>query len=255
MKKHLKLFFVFWAGVLAANQIFIFNGCFTVYCIAAALPHTGIIAFFLTLIIIREEKKETANDVKEPPKKIRKSTTVYNDDPLKKKGDQYEKLIGLKFEQKGNIVIYNGFIQGYNDEGVDVIAVSQKYKSINFIQCKNWTRKSIELVDIIKIYEKLNRFDFGGCLEKIKDSTIYNYLQLQGIDTNILTNHLNQIRRDYGCYTIRKTLYISSEKVVNLEVGGYLTMIKQKIFRYKDMKIVLVEAIDTTEKTNLGAMG
>jgi hypothetical protein len=243
MKKHLKLFFVFWAGVLAANQIFIFNGCFTVYCIAAALPHTGIIAFFLTLIIIREEKKETEKDVKEPPKKIRKYSTVDNDDPLKKKGDQYEKLIGLKFEEKGNIVIYNGFIQGYNDGGVDVIAVSQKHKSINFIQCKNWTRKSIELIDIIKIYEKLNKFDFGGCLEKIKDSTIYQHLQLHNIDSDLLTNRMYQIRNNYDIYTIRKTLYLSSEKVVNLEVGRYLTMIKKNIFRYKDMKIVLVEGV------------
>jgi hypothetical protein len=242
MKKHLKLFFVFWVGVLAANQIFIFNGCFTVYCITAALPHTGIIAFFLTLLIIKEEKKDAEKDVKE---KVRKSTTVKNDDPLKKRGDQYEKHIGLKFEEKGNIVIYNGFIQGYNDEGVDIISVSQKYKSINFIQCKNWTRKSMELIDIIKIYEKLNRFDFGGCIGKIKYSTIYQYLQLQDIDKNILTNHLDQIHRDYSGYTIRKTLYISSEKIVNLEVGKYLTMIQKNIFRYKDMKIVLVALLET----------
>lgn len=239
---------MFWAGVLAANQIFIFNGCFTVYCIAAALPHTGIIAFFLTLIIIREEKKEIENDVKKPPKIIRKATTtVDNDDPLKKRGDLYEKLIGLKFEEKGNIVIYNGFIQGYNDEGVDVIAVSQKHKSINFIQCKNWTRKSIELIDIIKIYEKLNRFDFSDCLEKIKDSTISQHLQLHNIDSDLLTTRMDQIRNNYDIYTIRKTLYLSSEKVVNLEVGKYLTMIKQNIFRYKDMKIVLVAVLDTAE--------
>jgi hypothetical protein len=251
MKEHLKFFLVLWTCLLIANQIFLFNGCFSLYCIIAALPHTGIIAFILALFIIRKEKAPQNNRENLPPTKTtvalkREPPSIEMEDPLKKKGDKYEKFIGLNFEKQGDIVIYNGFIQGYEDEGVDIIAVSSSLKSINFIQCKNWTRKSMNLIDIIKIYEKLNKFDFGGCIGKIKDPTIYQYLQLQDIDKNILINHLDQIRRYYRGYTIRKTLYISSEKVINLEVGKYLTMVKKNIFRYKDMKIVLVEVLKTT---------
>ena len=38
---------------------------------------------------------------------------------------------------------------------------------------------------------------------------------------------------------IRKTLYISSDKVVDLEIGKHLTMIQPNIFWYQDMKIVV----------------
>ncbi|MBU0626815.1 restriction endonuclease [Patescibacteria group bacterium] len=242
MKKHLKLFFSLWAGLLVVNQIFIFNGCFTPYCIVAALPHTGIIAFFLARLLIREEK-DTEKTEKKQPETRKKFNPIENDDPLKKKGDQYEKLIGDKFEKKGDIVIYNGFIQEYKDEGVDLIAVSPNDKNINFIQCKNWTRKSMELSDIKEIYEKLDKFDFGCCIEKIKNSIIFDHMQLNDIDKSFFTNQLSQIRNNHGIYTIRKTLYISSEKVVNLEVGEYLKMMKKNIFRYKDMKIVLVRMV------------
>jgi len=192
---------------------------------------------------IRKEQKDTEKIRKDKPA-TRKFTNIENDDPLKKKGDRYEKIIGVKFEEKGNIVIYNGFIQGYKDEGVDIIAISPNDASINFIQCKNWTRKSMELSDIKDIYEKLNKFNFGCCIGKIEDSTIYEHLQIPGIGKDFLINKLGEIRKSHGAYTIRKTLYISSEKVVNIEVGRYLRMMKSNIFRYNDMKIVLVEELN-----------
>ena len=240
MKKQLKFFFSVWGGVLVVNQIFIFNGCFTPYCLIAALPHTGIITFFLTWLIIKEGK-DTKKACNEGPQTRNEFPAVENVDLLKKKGDQYEKFIGGKIEEKGDIVIYNGLIQGYKDEGVDIIAISPNGKSINYIQCKNWTSKPLELSDIKEIYEKLNKFDFGSCIRKLKESTIYENLQIQGIGKGYLTNKIGKIRKEYSIYTIRKTLYISSEKVVNLEVGRYLRMIKPNIFCYEDMKIVVVE--------------
>jgi len=261
MKKYLKLFFTVWAVLLIANQIFIFNGCFTVYCVLAALPHTGIISFFLARYLIKKEKdSQKGNEDRQkiktdnshttystpklgPNTKVAKNYIEKNNDPLKKKGDQYEKLIGVNFEEKGNIVIYNGFIQGYEDEGVDIIAVSPIIKSINLIQCKNWTRKSMGPNHIIDIYEKLNKFDFGCCMAKIEDSTILGHLQFNDVDKDLLIKQLGEVRTNYDGYIVRKTLYISSEKVVNLEVGKYLKMMKKNIFRYKDMKIVLVEGL------------
>jgi len=238
MKKYIKTFFSLWGGLLVANQIFIFHGCFTFYCIAAALPHTGAIAFFITWLLTKEDKDTEKTSLNRHGTR-RRYTAVFNDDPLRKKGDQYEKFIGEKFEEKGNIVIYNGFIQGYEDEGVDIISISLNDKSINLIQCKNWTRKSIELYDIKEIYRKLCKFKFSYCIGKIADSTIYEHLQTHSIGKESFTKEMSKIRKNYNNYHIRKTLYISSEKVVNLEVGRFLKMIKNNIFRYEDMKIVL----------------
>ena len=42
-------------------------------------------------------------------------------------------------------------------------------------------------------------------------------------------------------YKIRKTLYVSSDKVMDLNIGEFLTMINPNIFKYLDMKIVIQE--------------
>lgn len=57
IKSNLQTFFVIWLVVLILNQGFIFGACFALYCIMAALPHTGIIAAVLTIYSIREESK------------------------------------------------------------------------------------------------------------------------------------------------------------------------------------------------------
>jgi hypothetical protein len=40
---------------------------------------------------------------------------------------------------------------------------------------------------------------------------------------------------------IRKTLYIATDHVIDLDVGQHLTMIKPNIFSYKDMKIAITK--------------
>lgn len=41
-------FVVIWVVIVLINQIFIFGACFAPYCLAAALPHTGIISALIT---------------------------------------------------------------------------------------------------------------------------------------------------------------------------------------------------------------
>jgi hypothetical protein len=45
---------------------------------------------------------------------------------------------------------------------------------------------------------------------------------------------------DKSDFRVRKTLYMSSDKVMNLKVGSQLTLIKPNIFRFKELKIVIV---------------
>ena len=260
IKENIKSFFTVWGVLIVLNQLFIFGGCFAPYCIIAALPHTGIIAFFITLYITKEERKEkerkTFEDKKrkrrrvpEPAKhrvetleKTKKAEDKVKEspqkeiDPLKEKGDRYEKFIGKRFEEKGELVIYNGFIHGYKDEGVDIISISLKSKSINLIQCKNWTKKPMMMDDIKNIYEKLDSYNIGHIT---RDSNlISNYLQIKksSDDIRLILQDIDRYN-----YTVRKTLYVGSDKVMDLNIGKHIKLIQTNIFRYRDMKIVIKE--------------
>lgn len=69
IKENLQQFFIIWGFVLVLNQIFIFGACFAPYCLIAALPHTGVIAFFLTLYSLKSE--DVSESTKEYEKKHR----------------------------------------------------------------------------------------------------------------------------------------------------------------------------------------
>jgi hypothetical protein len=153
-------------------------------------------------------------------------------DPLKAKGDSYEKYIGKEFEKKGDFVIYYGFIKGYEDRGVDIIVISEKNKTVNLVQCKNWERRVFSVEDIEKVYSKLKNYqpDF-----RILEPDDINYYLDNPRDRKTIFTIL-----EYGIsYKFRKTLYIASDKVIDLKIGEYLTMMTPNIFKYKDLKIVV----------------
>ena len=57
--KNFQTFLVIWAGVIIANQLFIFGGCFAPYCLLAALPHTSVIAAVITYFTNETEAGNT----------------------------------------------------------------------------------------------------------------------------------------------------------------------------------------------------
>lgn len=263
MNKDSQIFFIIWGVFIILNQMIFFGGCFSPHCIISSLPHTGFASLFFTLYVkgyrdegrrkgnknnknseesldkrrVETKVKEEENRRKEPPKRDKPTENINvkkEIDPLKEKGDRYERFIGKKFEEKGELVIYNGFINGYKDKGVDIISISLESKSINLIQCKNWTKKPMTLDDVIDIYEKLDNYSLRDIP---KDTTkILKYLQISQSK-----NHINSILSsiDKNDFTIRKTLYAGSDKVMDLDIGKFLKMIQANIFRYKDMKIVI----------------
>jgi|SaaInlV_200m_DNA_4_1039719.scaffolds.fasta_scaffold11599_1 hypothetical protein len=199
----------------------------------------------LNEIGIEAEKSQT-DEKNHPPDKAKKTTSpdysflqqeadneaMRQTEPLKARGDGYELLIGRQFEQKGDLVIYNGFIRGYNDQGVDLIVISKRNRSVNLVQCKNWLRYEITVERVAEIYEKLCHYTpdyFTIPYEQIR-----YYSALPKTESEI--NEQVELSRDY---TIRKSLYISSDRVVNLELGEHLTMTGENIFRYQDMKMVV----------------
>ena len=156
-----------------------------------------------------------------------------------KKGDDYEKYIGQKFEEKGEIVIYNGFIRGYEDRGIDIVVLSKQHKTINLVQCKNWTRKPMTLNDVKNIYQKLNVHYNDLDLYYLPTSEIYNHIQQTNLNFLEFDDTLHDLRTNIDTYKIRKTLYIASENVIDLEIGRHLIMIQKNIYRYGEMKIVI----------------
>lgn len=261
MSNKIKTFLWIWFFVLLANQIFVFQGCFAPYCILAALPHTGVIAFLLNLFFGHKVPENIFNDLEwaaeqaskhiaaqkegrivnqNELKSARKQNSARRKPPqnhLKKKGDKYERFVGQQLEDKGELVIYNGFIQDYEDGGVDVASISSEHKTINLIQCKNWENRTLTMHDIQNIYNKLqiHSFDFLNLSsQQIQEQ------QKKKFDIHKLKGIIENAKKNLKLYTIRKTLYISSDKVVNLEIGEHLTMVNPNIFRYEDMKIVIV---------------
>jgi len=241
-----KSFFITWGILLILNQIILFHGCFAIYCLLAGLPHTGIIAFLLVKFGKKpstpseselrqdpffEKLREHKRQAPAPKRKVKKSVPK-STDPLKQKGDQYERYIGQQFAAKGDLVIYNGFIKGYEDQGVDIISISPETKGINLVQCKNWMKMRMTLEHMSDIYSKLDQYDFD-CFQ-LAGYEIEEYSQYPDIDVT-----LRKAKKDLAQFTVRKTLYIASDKVVDLEVGPYLTMMADTIFKYKDMKIVM----------------
>ena len=240
IKANAKFFFITWGIVLLINQIFIFGGCLAPYCIVAALPHTGVVSAVIVYLYFQEEKKEKTI---QQERSYESQYTSNNDkvDPLKEIGDAYEKEIGKEFESKGDFVIYNGLISGVADGGVDLIVISPDSQSINLVQCKNWHKMKMEHHHISSVYDKLTnyssniKYSIGYIVVK------YSYVALQKhLHYKKECDEIANILKASSNYTnIRKTLYIATDKVVDLDVGQHLTMIKPNIFRYKDMKIVI----------------
>ena len=103
-----------------------------------------------------EETKTAISYIPEKPKK--KELTL--DEMRKKKGDRYEYQISEAFRQLEKygykVKVYpKGYYEGFEDEGIDIIASVEKggKKSIFSIQCKNWDGFDEEITE-----EYLKRF-------------------------------------------------------------------------------------------------
>ena len=57
IKENLYAFFTIWGVILVLNQVILFGGCFNPICLIAALPHTGVISFVISIFVIADEEK------------------------------------------------------------------------------------------------------------------------------------------------------------------------------------------------------
>lgn len=240
----IKYFFLIWFVVLFANQVFIFEGCFYTYCIFAALLHTGIISLIITWIIVYFKFLQKSNNIGIKPPVYQKTYGLasrqstpkvrnrYSDNYLKSKGDKYERYIGRKLEEKGELVIYHGLMLDYDDKGVDIISISKLDRRVNLVQCKNWTNKTMYPDEFENIYTKLSNYQLS--YRNLDIDLILEHLTIK-IDIKLIESLIDD---SFVKYETTKTLYVATDRVVDLAIGEYMYMVKSNIFRYKDMKVV-----------------
>lgn len=166
------------------------------------------------------EKQETANKLNQ------------EEDVLKSRGDGYELHIGRMFERKGDLVIYNGLLRGYSDQGVDIIVISKKDQAINLVQCKHWKRYEFTEAHLSNIYDKLSYYERD--FDALPIEAIRHYLAIHFTDDAI-----SELIQESQHYIQRKTLYLASDKVMTVGALSELTPVKENIYRYQDMKVVV----------------
>ena len=184
-----------------------------------------------------------------------------NSDSLKAKGDRYESAVGLGYEVRGDLVIYNGFIKGMKDEGVDIVAISSKQKIIHLVQCKNWDNRQISSEELDDIYNKLDQYipyeysvdniqsalTFLQKPQNLKINTLIDE-SIEGINPEF-QNFRNTVNKAYKeNYPIYKVLYIP--KVGSLDKSAIDLSIKNNTTKnrlsYKDMSIVITPVLNAT---------
>ena len=241
--ENIKGFLVLWGVIVVANQVVLFGACFAPYCLVAAVPHTFAIAIVLSYFFLKANDTKKEGELTKNSKTISQTETTKRqesfqqpeNDALKQRGDGYELYIGRKFELKGDLVIYNGLIRGYEDQGVDIIVLSSSTLSVNLIQCKHWKKREFTKGQLAKIYDNLN--NFSPDYQSISPENIEYYLSNKRNKAYI--QRAVQEGKSYS--TIHKTLYLSSNLVIQSDVWPLLEVIKKNIYRYKSMKVVVHE--------------
>lgn len=154
------------------------------------------------------------------------------DEFLKNRGEKYEKFIGKEYESRDDLVIYNGLIKGNQDRGVDIISISIPTQNIKIIQCKNWTKRLLQLEDITKIYQKLNSY-----------SCDFYYIQANTINSHLHTQkeieYIEEILKKINNFKITKILHLTSTKTIDLNIIKEIKQTTPNSFIYKDMEIVV----------------
>lgn len=140
-------------------------------------------------------------------------------------GDAYEKQIGLEYEQKDTLVIYNGLIKGYKDRGIDILVLSKN--KIELIQCKNWHKKILTLEALETISAKLDNYTLD--FYNIKPHEINKYLKYKKKIAEIKTI-IGRTREKKQ--KIKKILYLANAKVLEDKMT-------RKTLLYKDMEIII----------------
>lgn len=195
-----------------------------------------IFVFILELFFIWPTSYNKLKNKNFQKSKQKKKTAYKKDrDILVQMGNYYESLVGRDFEDKSDLVIYNGFIKGNQDGGIDLIAFNKNI--IYLIQCKNWHKMELHIDKLEQIYIKLSKYNFA-CFD-FQPKEIQKHLQkkknLKEIEILLLKMKINKDRK------VGKYLFLSNEEVITKHVKARLKKINNYLYKYKDMNLIIYE--------------
>lgn len=117
----------------------------------------------------------------------------------KKKGNKYEYYIKEKFKKHGYKVYPKGYLEGFYDEGIDLIAYRKNL--VVLIQCKNWKNEA-KIDDLKKFYTDCKKYEFKN-LEKIKNKRIRRIFVISNIKRNLeIQEYINNANKEIEFYNI-----------------------------------------------------
>ena len=147
-------------------------------------------------------------------------------------GDNYENHIGQRYKDNEYLVIYNGYIRGWEDRGIDLIAISLSKPVRHIIQCKNYDKTTLDIELADKILKNL-KFHHNDYL-RLKPAEINYYLddELKGTE---LIEHVVRSSE----YNAKLILYIPYFRVISNPLKKRLKMITSNRYYYGELLIVI----------------
>lgn len=152
IKENLETFLIIWGVILVLNQAVIFGGCFAPYCILAALPHTGFIAFILFILAIKSDKQETNFSEKNvstvarrerPARNLAKDYDINQNKTVLVNNEESTKKTTIESEQQSEL----------NQLNISYLTLVQQYYPL--------IAQKTKIIQTINNYEK-NKFDSIG---------------------------------------------------------------------------------------------
>ena len=130
------------------------------------------------------------------------------------------------------MVIYDRFIEWPDEKGIDIISISLSAKTINIVLCEECNLHDID--QLKTFYTQLEKYSVTEMRKEVE--TIQKHLQIHKKE-DAIKGVLRVVAKEK--FDIRKTLYLNTDKAINLPNKKDLKKLKENIYRYKDMKIVL----------------
>jgi hypothetical protein len=173
-----------------------------------------------------------AHDPETPEECELKNIQERLDNRWKEVGDTYEKYIGKRYEDNGYLVVYNGFIRGMSDSGVDLVAISLTNPTRHIIQCKNYAKTLLD-IDVADEILKNLKFYLSDYL-KLTPAEINYYLDEDLPDTEVIEHVIRSFR-----YNSKYILFIPHFDVISEPLKERLEMVSTNRYSYGELLIVI----------------
>jgi hypothetical protein len=258
IKNNLETFFTIWGIILVLNQVFIFGGCFAPYCLLAALPHTGVIAFIVSIFYIKDNKR--SSQVKNNMPKLHNSCKEKVAAEIKQKLDNYRNINSINRKSTQYSVRQtskiNRHIEMWLNTAETVLATLKKDSDCQDV--KEATKCCFDEIDKLISYEDTDKSKIQEriILENKYDSTSKILDDSEQSDETVVMKEEDDILQEeikpsikIRIHEIAKKLNLSSKEVIShAQQLGYQVKTAMSTVSEKDANN-LIQTIHQKDKT------